>query len=163
MRFLRRLETPGRPFYRCLWQRKAKCLIKKTSAAFSVQKWVVLFFFNKFDYDGLLQCAPIQKCHWPDNDSFRGLTPCGDKHLYKSVIDQSMTVFGGSTPCGDVHLYKIVIDRSMTILKQPSKNVIDRSMTVLEGSTPCGDVHLYKIVIDWSMTIWILLGLAYHR
>ena len=64
-----------------------------------------------------------------------------------------MTVLEGSIPCGDVHLYKIVIDRSMTILKQPSKIVIDRSMTVLEGSTPCGDVHLYIIVIDRSMTI----------
>ena len=67
-----------------------------------------------------------------------------------------MTVLEGSIPCGDVHLYKIVIDRSMTILKQPSKNVIDRSMTVLEGLTPCGDVHLYKTVIDRSMTFFLL-------
>ena len=61
-----------------------------------------------------------------------------------------MTVLEGSIPCGDVHLYKIVIDRSMTILKQPSKIVIDRSMTMFARIR---SGLSQKIVIDRLMTV----------
>ena len=114
-------------------------------------------------------------------------TRCGRVHLYKTVIDRSMTVFSRHavagctftkchwpvndifqtdlwimsltgqwrflpTRCGRVHLYKIVIDRSMTLFKR------DFWIVSLTGQwhflpTRCGRVHLYKTVIDWSMTV----------
>ena len=67
-------------------------------------------------------------CHWPVN-----------------------YIFGGSTPWAEVHLYKIVIDRSMTVLKQLSKNVMERSITIFASIR---NGLSQKIVIDWSMTIF---------
>ena len=61
----------------------------------------------------------------------------------------------GSSPCGEVHLYKSVIDQSMTVLKHPIQKVsLTGQWQFSKGSTPCGEVHLYKSVIDRSMTVY---------
>ena len=48
--------------------------------------------------------APLQNCHWSINDNF----PKHHWHLllYKTVIDQSMTVLKGIKTCPWVHLYR---------------------------------------------------------
>ena len=79
---------------------------------------------------------PSEKCHWPVNDSFQW----------------------GSTPCGEVHLYKNVIDRSMTILKQPLKChwlVNDKfwSSPILSWSMVKAENHCLIILI---MDIWLM-------
>ena len=45
--------------------------------------------------DTMDQGAPLQNCHWPVIDSFGGSTPWTKMHLYKTVIDQSMTILAG--------------------------------------------------------------------
>ena len=108
--------------------------------------------------DTMDQGAPLQKCHWPVNDS-------SDWAHTKIVIDQSMTVLRGvDTMWGGAPL-QIVIDRSMTvfrwifkncqwpvndILKQPSKIVIDWTMTIFASIR---NGLSQKIVIDRLMTV----------
>ena len=98
--------------------------------------------------------APLQKCHWPVNDSFHRVDTMWGGAPLQNVIDRSMTILieviqklsltgqwqfsEGSTPCGEVHLYKLSLTGQWQLA---------------EGSTPCGEVHLYKNVIDRSMTI----------
>ena len=48
----------------------------------------------------------LEKCHWPVNDSFTLLRPWGDGDLYRSVIEQSMTVCLWTS-----HLWPYVINR----------------------------------------------------
>ena len=63
--------------------------------------------------DTMDQGAPLQNCHWPVNDSFGGSTPWTKVHLYKTVIDRSMTILASIR---NGLSQKIVIDWSMTVL-----------------------------------------------
>ena len=103
-----------------------------------------------------LEWVITENCHWPVNDSF-----------------------GGSTPWTKVHLYKIVIDRSMTVLIELIQKLsLTGQWQFSEGSTPCGEVHLYKLSLTGQWQFWssnlrmsltgqlqflLALGMGHHR
>ena len=94
-----------------------------------------------------------RKCHWPVNDSFWGWTPWTKVHLYKTVIDQSMTIFASIR---NGLSQKIVIDRSMTIFSLREWVITENchwQVNDIFWGSPIGSWSKQRI-IDLSFWLW---------
>ena len=130
--------------------------VKELSRNIRQTKPIVIDWSMTFSLDTLWQGAPLEKCQWPVNETFRP-TRCGRVHLYKTVIDRSMTLFSRHAVAGCTFT-KLSLTGQWHFLNSLLNNVIDRSMTFFFRHSVAGCTFLnLSLIGQWQFspdTLW---------